>query len=79
MKLIEITYTKIFENKATLFFIGENKTKKKWKIHAKSAKRNVVHLCFVSRIPRFNQIRTRNEPLWHVFIALEDILKEFKF
>ena len=38
---------KISENKATLFFIGEHKTKsltqKQWKIHAKSIERSVVH------------------------------------
>ena len=63
MNLIETTYTKlsilytkyikyiISENKATLFFIGESKTKsfsqKYGKIHAKSIERSVAHLCFV--------------------------------
>ena len=72
---------KITENKTTLFFIGENKTKSLWQkygeIHAKSVERSVLHLCFVSRIPRFNKRGTRNERLWHVFIILKDILKQF--
>ena len=85
MNLIEITYTKlsilyeITENKTTLFFIGEKKAKSLWqkygKIHAKSVERSVLHLCFVSRVWRFNK-RTRNEHLGHVFIILKDILKQ---
>ena len=73
MNLIEITYTKqayytkISENKATLFFYRRKQTKsltqKQWKIYAKSVKRSVAHLCFISRIPKFNNRRTRNERL----------------
>ena len=36
-----------------------------------------MHLCFVSRIPRFNKRRTGNERLWHVLMILKDILKQF--
>ena len=72
---------KITENKTTLFFIGENKTKslrrKYGKIHGKSLERSALHLCFVSRIPRFNKGETRNKRLGHVFIILKDILKQF--
>ena len=39
----------------------------------------MVHLCFVSRIARLNKRRTRKKRLLHVFIILEETLKQFKF
>ena len=73
---------KISENKTALFFINENKkkitTQKLWKIHAKLVERNVMHLCFVPRTLRLSKRRTRKERLWHVFIILEKMLKQFK-
>ena len=33
-------------------------------MNAESVEENVVHLCFVSRIPRLNKRRTRNERLF---------------
>ena len=38
-----------------------------------------MHLCSVSRLPRLNKRRIRNERLWQVLVILEEILKQFKF
>ena len=82
MYLTKIIHTKMSENKATAFILTlnpENPHEKQWKIHAKSVKRRAVHQCFVSRITRLNKRRTRNECLRHVFITLEEILKQLSF
>ena len=50
-------------------------TQKYWKIHAKSVEGRVVHLCFISRIPRLNKRKTRNERL---FICFYHIGGDFK-
>ena len=86
MNLIKITYTKLSilyehfrELDDFLFFIGEKTpkslTQKQSKIHAKSVKTSVVHLCFVSRILRFNKKRTKKRTFMTCFYYIEGHFK----
>ena len=86
MNLVEITYTKIkyimrkFPRIGRLsFFIGESKTKRKSGRSMLNQSKEVLRFVFRFKNPDFHKRRTRNKRLWHVFIILEDILKQFKF
>ena len=82
MNLTELTYTKIkhiirkfprIRRPSFLYRLKQNENSEvedpcyMWKTHAKLVERSVVHLSFVSIIPRFNKRRTRKERLFTCF------------
>ena len=70
---------RISEDEAILFFKGEKKTvsltQKYWKIHAKSVKRSVAHLCFLLRISRFNKNINQKRMFMTCFYHIEGHFK----